>query len=40
MNGQTNGQMHDGHWAMTLARWPMASGDKNEDQRENNTKFL
>ena len=28
-DGRTDGRMHDGQQAMTLARWPMASGAKN-----------
>ena len=29
MHGQTDEQMDDGHNAMTIARWPLASGAKN-----------
>ena len=29
-DGQTDRQKHDGHNAMTLARWPLASEAKNE----------
>ena len=28
-HGQTNGQTHNGHNSMTIARWPLASGAKN-----------
>ena len=28
-DAQTDAHMHDGHRAMTLARWPTASGTKN-----------
>ena len=28
-NGWTDGHMHDGHNAMTIARWHLASGAKN-----------
>ena len=29
MNGHTGGQTQDRHNAMTIARWPLASGAKN-----------
>ena len=29
-HGRTDGRTHDGHNAMTIARWPSASGAKNE----------
>ena len=28
-DGQMDGRTHDGHNAMTIARWPLASGTKN-----------
>ena len=28
-NGRTDERTHDGHNAMTIARWPLASGAKN-----------
>ena len=32
---RTDGRTHDGHNAMTMARWPSASGAKNEIQTIN-----
>ena len=32
-DGRTDRGMHDGQQAMTLTRWPMASGAKNVDKR-------
>ena len=30
MHARRTGQTHDGHNAMTIARWPSASGAKNQ----------
>ena len=32
-DGLTDGRTHDGHNAMTIARWPLASGAKNSNHK-------
>ena len=39
-HGRTDGRTHDGHNAMTIARWPSASGAKNEKKKDFETSIF